>query len=256
MKAVFIGSGNVATHLAKALQEKGVIISQVYSRTSNNAEILAKKLNTSYTIDVFEIDRTADIYFYALTDRSFQSFIRSFDAPNALHVHTAGSISLREFDGFANKYGVFYPLQTFSKDRPVDFSQIPICIEACNMHVQDELLDLANMISTKTFIINSDQRKKLHLAAVFACNFTNYMYDVASMILEDSGISFEIIKPLILETAEKTRTLIPYDAQTGPAVRYDEKTINKHLYMLTKNYRFRRIYRLLSKSIHKRHKLK
>ncbi|MDD4990659.1 MAG: DUF2520 domain-containing protein [Paludibacter sp.] len=256
MKAVFIGSGNVATHLALALQAKGFTISQVYSRTTNNAEVLANKLKTAYTIDIYEIDRTADIYFYALTDNAFKYFIRNFDVPNALHVHTAGSVSLREFDGFANKYGVFYPLQTFSKNRPVDFSEIPICVEGCNSGVQEQLLEIAKQISNKTFIITSEQRKKLHLAAVFACNFTNYMYDVASMILEDSGVSFEIIKPLILETAEKVQTLIPYEAQTGPAVRYDEKTIRKHLYMLSGKYTFRRMYRILTKNIHKRHKRK
>ena len=140
MKAVFIGSGNVATHLALALQAKGIIISQVYSRTTNNAEVLANKLKTAYTIDIYEIDKTADIYFYALTDNAFKHFIRNFDVPNALHVHTAGSVSLREFDGFANKYGVFYPLQTFSKNRPVDFSEIPICIEGCNSSVQEQLI--------------------------------------------------------------------------------------------------------------------
>jgi predicted short-subunit dehydrogenase-like oxidoreductase (DUF2520 family) len=256
MKAVFIGSGNVATHLAQALQAKGFTISQVYSRTTNNAEVLANKLKTAYTIDIYEIDRTADIYFYALTDNAFKHFIRNFDVPNALHVHTAGSVSLREFDGFANKYGVFYPLQTFSKNRPVDFSEIPICVEGCNSGVQDQLLEIAKQISSKTFIITSEQRKKLHLAAVFACNFTNYMYDVASMILEDSGISFEIIKPLIMETAEKVQTIIPYEAQTGPAVRYDEKTIRKHLYMLSGKYTFRRMYRIITKNIHKRHKRK
>jgi len=253
MKAVFIGSGNVATHLAAGLKEKGVTISQIYSRTLSNAEMLGKKLDCPYTSDIYDIQTDADIYFYALKDSAFKHFIRSFDMPNAIHVHTAGSIPMGEFDGFATKYGVFYPLQTFSKGKPVDFSEIPICIEACNSEVQLKLLDLAKTLSSKTYIITSEQRKKLHIAAVFACNFTNYMYDAASQIMEDSGIPFEIIQPLIAETADKIKTMTPYAAQTGPAVRYDEKIIRKHLYMLIKKPKLRKIYKLLSKNIHKRH---
>ena len=253
MKAVFIGSGNVATHLAAALKEKGIIISQIYSRTLSNAETLAKKLDCPYTNDVYDIHTDADIYFYALKDSTFKHFIKKFDMPNAIHVHTAGSVSMSEFDGFATKYGVFYPLQTFSKDKQVDFSIIPICIEACNSEVQLKLLELAKMLSNKTYIITSEQRKKLHLAAVFACNFTNYLYDAASQIMEDSGISFEIIQPLIAETADKIKTMVPYAAQTGPAVRYDENIMKKHLYMLNTKPELKKIYKLLSKDIHKRH---
>jgi predicted short-subunit dehydrogenase-like oxidoreductase (DUF2520 family) len=254
MKAVFIGSGSVATHLSQALKESGVTISQVYSRTPANAEILAKKLDCAYTSDIFDIATDGDIYFYALNDNSFKHFIRNFDLPDAIHVHTAGSVSMSEFDGFATKYGVFYPLQTFSKGKPVDFKDIPVCIEASNSEIQNKLLEIAKSISNKTYIITSEQRKKLHLAAVFACNFSNYMYDIASQIMEESGLLFEIIKPLIDETADKVKNMNPYDAQTGPAVRYDEKTIKKHLYMLNKHYEFRKIYRLMSKGIHKRHK--
>jgi len=254
MKAVFIGSGSVATHLSLALKEKGVTISQVYSRTTLNAETLGRKLETAFTSNIYDIDKTADIYFYALKDSAFRQFIRSFDMPDAIHVHTAGSISINEFDGFATKYGVFYPLQTFSIDKIVDFKQIPICIEACNTDIQQKLLEIAKILSDKTYIITSEQRKKLHLAAVFACNFTNYMYDVASKLMEESGLMFDIIKPLIAETADKINTLPPYAAQTGPAVRYDEKTIKKHLDMLGRNYEYRKIYKLLSKSINNRHK--
>jgi len=254
MKAVFIGSGSVATHLSLALKEKGITISQVYSRTRTNAEILGQKLNAPFTSTIYEIDTKADIYFYALKDSAFREFIRSFDMPDAIHVHTAGSISINEFDGFASKYGVFYPLQTFSINKAVDFSEIPICIEACNSDIQVKLLKIAKLLSNKTYIITSEQRKKLHLAAVFACNFTNYMYDVASQLMEGSGLMFDIIKPLILETADKVQSITPYAAQTGPAVRYDERTIKKHLSMLSRNSEYRKIYKLLSKSINSRHK--
>jgi len=254
MEVVLIGSGSVATHLGLALQARGIAIHQVYSRNITNAEILSKKLNASFISDISDIYMDADIYFYALTDNAFKSILKKIKLPNGIHVHTAGCIPMTEFEGFSSKYGVLYPLQTFSINKMVDFSQIPICIEASNLEVQKKLFEIGNLLSNKTYLINSDQRKKLHLAAVFACNFTNYMYDIASTILEDSGFSFEIIQPLIAETAEKIKTMNPYEAQTGPAVRMDEKTISKHLLLLNKKPDFKKTYRLLTKNIYKRHK--
>lgn len=254
MEVVLIGSGSVATHLGLALQAKGIEISQVYSRNVLNAEILAEKLNTSFITDISDIYMDANIYFYALSDDAFKSILRKMNMPKGIQVHTAGCIPMNEFENFTTNYGVFYPLQTFSKNKPVDFSQVPVCIEGSNLVVQQQLLDLGKLVSEKTYLINSNQRKKLHLAAVFACNFTNYMYDIASEILEDSGLSFDMLQPLITETAEKTKTMIPYQAQTGPAVRKDEKTISTHLLMLNKRPEFNKIYKLLTKNIYIRHK--
>jgi predicted short-subunit dehydrogenase-like oxidoreductase (DUF2520 family) len=254
MEIVFIGSGNVATNLGLAFKAKGLTIKQVYSQNPKNAETLANKLDCDFISDISEVYMNADIYFYALKDSVLRTILRKIDMPRGIQVHTGGSIEMSEFEGLTPQFGVFYPVQTFSVDKPVDFSTIPICIEACNMDIQKKLLDLAGLISEKTYLINSSQRKKIHLAAVFACNFSNYMYDISSKILEDSGISFEIIQPLILETAEKIKTLTPYAAQTGPAVRNDLKTISKHISLLNRNSEFRKIYRLLTKSISKRHK--
>ena len=254
MEVVLIGSGNVATHLGLALKAKGVTISQVYSRNVLNAELLAKKLDSSFTTDISDIYRDADIYFYALTDSAFKSVLRKIEMPKGIQVHTAGCFGMDEFEGFTSKFGVFYPLQTFSKNKPVDFSQIPICIEGNTPEVQQSILELAKQLSNKTYIVNSENRKKLHLAAVFACNFTNYMYDIASDILKDSGFPFEIIQPLITETAEKTKSINPYDAQTGPAVRMDKKTISTHLSLLNEAPDLKKIYNLLTKSIYSRHK--
>lgn len=161
---------------------------------------------------------------------------------------------MSEFDGIASKYGVFYPLQTFSKEKEVDFSQIPICIEAINGDTQQKLLDLANLLNSKTYLISSEQRKKLHLAAVFACNFSNYMYDISSQILEEIGVGFDIMHPLIMESALKVQSITPYKAQTGPAVRFDDKIITNHLHMLKNRRDLKKIYKILSKDIHKRHK--
>lgn len=254
MKAVFIGSGNLATQLTTALKEKGVIISQIYSRTSSNAAILAEKLGASYTNDPSEIDEDADIYFYALKDSSLAHFLKEASLPNAMHVHTSGSVSLSIFKDTTLHYGVFYPLQTFSKNKSVDFSEIPICIEASNSEMQEKLLEIARLLTEKTFVINSDQRKVLHLAAVFACNFTNYMYDIASEILNDVGIGFEIMQPLIAETAEKIKTMNPFEAQTGPAVRFDNMIIGKHLTMLKRYPKYKGLYKDISKLIYVRHK--
>lgn len=256
MKAIFIGSGNLATQLATALKEKGITISQIYSRTSSNAAALADKLGASFTSDPSEIDEDADIYFYALKDNSLASFLKETHLPDAMHVHTSGSVSLSVFRDSTMHYGVFYPLQTFSKNKSVDFSKIPICIEASNSDMQEELLGLAHLLTDKTYIINSDQRKILHLAAVFACNFSNYMYDIASEILSDVGFGFDILKPLIEETANKVQTLNPYDAQTGPAVRYDKNVIDKHLTMLKRYPNYKKVYKELSKAIYERHKKK
>jgi len=256
MKAVFIGAGNVATHLALALQNKGVTISQIFSRTSSNAQVLAEKLGISFTSEINELDKSADIYIYAIKDGALRHLISKIALPKALHVHTAGSISLRVFEGYAERCGVIYPLQTFSKNKMVDFSQIPICIEANSPEVEQELLEIAHLLTKKTFILNSEQRKKLHLSAVFACNFTNHMYAIAADLVESAGLPFEILQPLIAETADKIKTMSPRDAQTGPAVRFDEETITKHLSMLKEKAELLQIYKDLSLNIHQKHKKK
>jgi predicted short-subunit dehydrogenase-like oxidoreductase (DUF2520 family) len=254
MKVVVLGSGNLATQLSLSLHAKGVNIIQIYSHTKENAFILANKINTSFTDKLEQINLDADLYIYALSDRILDSTLLKFPLPaNAIHIHTAGSIPITVFEGLALKYGIFYPLQTFSKQRDIDFSQIPICIEANSKVTENELINLACLLNSKTYLINSEQRKKLHLAAVFACNFSNYMYDLASTILNESGISFEIIEPLIAETASKIKSLSPYNAQTGPALRNDEITMEKHLDLLKNDAELSEIYKLLSKNIHKRH---
>ncbi len=255
MKVIFIGSGNVATQLSLALKSKGVTVTQIYSRTEEHAKELAEKLNTKYTSELSEIETDADIYIYALKDNSFLSFLNKFNLPpEAIHIHTAGSIHISSFEGFTNKYGVFYPLQTFSKTKIVDFSEIPICIETSSEQVERKLIELANLLSAKVYLLDSEQRRQLHLAAVFACNFSNYMYDIASEVVGKAGLGFEILHPLILETANKIKTLTPYKAQTGPSVRYDQKTINTHLWMLRKMPVFKNVYFELSRNIHDRHK--
>lgn len=247
MKIVFIGAGNVATHLAPALQAVGHDIAQIYSRTESNACALAQLLNSKYTTNISEIVE-ADLYFYTLADHALPTTIQGMKTTTGIHVHTAGSVPMEIFGAKFQKHGVFYPLQTFSKNKKVSFEQIPIFVEANTAETTQTLLSIAKCISEKTFPASSTQRIKIHIAAVFACNFTNYFYTIASELTENEAISFDILHPLIAETAEKIKTIKPYDAQTGPARRNDKTTIENHLKIL-QDEKLRLIYELISNQI-------
>ena len=226
MKIVFIGAGNLATQLSAEIQKKVFDIIHVYSKTIESASALGNILNCNYTNNLSEINTQADLYIFSVKDSALPEVLPLINIENGIAVHTAGSVSMNIFKPFFKNYGVFYPLQTFSKSRKVDFSNIPFFIEGSDLNVINILKDAASEISDKVYFIDSEQRKQLHLSAVFACNFTNHMYDIASKILKENNIPFEALKPLIRETADKIDVLSPNDAQTGPAVRYDENIIN------------------------------
>lgn len=247
-KIVLIGAGNVATHLGISLQKKGFEIVQVYSRTEESARQLAEKLHAGFTTDSKNI-LPADVYFFSLPDSVLPGTLKTLPDLPGLFVHTAGSVPMTVFAPFHPRYGVFYPLQTFSKDREIDFRNIPVFIEANNP--EDELLlrQIASELSDSVTVLSSEKREYLHLAAVFACNFTNHMYVQASKILEDRNLPRELLLPLIMETAEKIKTLSPLEAQTGPAVRRDKITMERHLNLLENDVLARQIYQLLSRSI-------
>lgn len=249
MKLVFIGAGNLATHLSLALQQSGQQIVQVYSRTASSASELADLLHVPFTTHTDEIVADADVYFYAVSDDALESLIQLPIAPKAIHVHTAGSVSMAVFQSKKEKYGVFYPFQTFSKAKQLDFGKIPVFIEASHPEVEVILCALANGISNNVHQINSDQRLKLHIAAVFACNFVNHLYHVASDMLKSADLPFEVLKPLILETADKVMQLTPEEAQTGPAKRNDIGIINRHLDALSESPDLINVYQKLSDMI-------
>jgi len=250
MEVVILGAGNVATHLAKALKNKGFTIIQVYSKTAVSAKSLADNIETDFTTEIADIYKHAKIYIYALKDSALESVIAQIDIPNAIHVHTAGSVSIDIFKDKVANYGVLYPLQTFSKTKDVDFSKVPLLVEGNSDETTESLMNIARQISDSCSLANSTQRMKLHLAAVFACNFSNYMYSIAEEIVTESELSFDILKPLIAETADKIKTLAPRAAQTGPAVRYDTNVMDKHLTMLKNNPELADIYKTLSNQIH------
>lgn len=232
MKIVIIGAGNLATHLSRALQQAGEQIVQVYSLTNNSASELGALLAVPYTTNLDEIVADADVYFYAISDDALESLLQLSFAPDAIHVHTAGSVSMDVFVGKKSNYGVFYPLQTFSKKKQVDFKIIPVFIEASSPEVESTLFKLAHAVSEQVYKTNSEQRQKLHVSAVFACNFVNHLYQIAYEMVKSVDLPFDVLKPLILETAQKVMQLSPEEAQTGPAKRNDQGVINKHLDVL------------------------
>ncbi|MEN0049049.1 MAG: Rossmann-like and DUF2520 domain-containing protein [Bacteroidota bacterium] len=247
-----IGSGNVAHHLGIRLQECGLNIVEVYSRTAGNAAVLANQLNVKKTVKSADIERNSDLYILAISDDAIEKVALQLSKilPAKSHVvHTSGVTSSSVFEGKFQHYGVFYPLQSFSKSKAADFQQIPICVDASNSILQEKLKALAYKISPKVYEITDEQRAYLHLAAVYANNFTNYLFHVAHQILEQQKIPFELVQPLILETAQKVQENAPSLMQTGPAVRGDEVSIQKHLKLLKKNEEWKQIYQLLSKQI-------
>lgn len=249
MKIVLLGSGNVATHLAKALKAKDEEIVQVYSYNPANAKALADLVGSKSTADLTEINPDADLYIISVKDDAIEQVAIELKGVKGLVVHTSGTTDIGILSANVKQSGVFYPLQTFSKGRDVSFENIPLCIEANNKNNLDVLRNLASKISRQVYELGGDKRKVLHLAAVFACNFSNHLYALANQILQQNNLDFEIIRPLIAETADKVMSNLPDQVQTGPAIRADETTLNKHLSMLNTMPELQNIYQTLSNSI-------
>ena len=252
-KIIFIGAGNLATQLSSAMKEQGYDIIQIYSKSLKNAKILGSSLSCDYTDDLNQIKDTADLYIFSIKDTALQECIRSIKPNKALWVHTAGSIPMSIWEGKTSRYGVFYPMQTFSKQREVDFRVVPFFIESNSSEDTELLKAIASVLSENVYEATSEQRRSLHLAAVFTCNFTNHMYALAAELLKMYDLPFNAMLPLIDETARKVHELEPKQAQTGPAVRYDENVINKHLEMLAGEPEMQELYQLVSENIHRLH---
>lgn len=249
-KIVLIGAGNLATQLALAAFEKGIQIKQVFSRKIESAKELAEKVSAGFTNDLSQLLPDADLYIIAVKDSAIQEVLENLNlSEDSLIVHTAGSVPMSILEGFSNNYGVFYPLQTFSKSRKVDFSGIPVCIESNHPSNFLKLEKLGEKLSGSVNQINSEERKTLHLAAVFVNNFVNHFYTIGADILHDKKLDFDLLKPLIHETAEKIQTLNPFEAQTGPAKRNDAAIINAQLKMLHNKPEFQEIYSIVTESI-------
>jgi predicted short-subunit dehydrogenase-like oxidoreductase (DUF2520 family) len=240
-----IGSGNVAFHLISALKKApGIKLIQVCARDKKNIQHL---LDSSQIISKIEELKAVDVCIIAVSDSAISTISESIPFENKIVAHTSGSIAMKDLST-KNRRAVFYPLQTFSIHKEVDFSTIPICIESENKGDFSYLEKIAKSISNAVHPINSEQRKSLHVSAVFVNNFVNHLYQIGNEICLENKVPFDILKPLIRETAEKIQTLTPAEAQTGPAKRKDKQTIALHLDFL-KNENQKAIYTLLTQSI-------
>ncbi len=251
MKTVLIGAGNVATHLGRAIKSAGMDVVQVWSRTSASARQLADMLGCGFTADIDEVVYDADLYIISVCDDALCGVVEKLcpSRRDAVFVHTAGSMSMECFGGYAHNYGVLYPMQTFSKAKEIDFRKVPVFIEASGSEVLDVLETFAAKISDNVYRLDGEGRKWLHLAAVFACNFSNYCCSVAYDMLQAHGIPFSVMLPLISETADKLSALTPHEAQTGPAARGDVKLQEEQVKLLACDNDLAQIYRLVSQGI-------
>ena len=227
MRIVLVGAGGLGTNLGLALHEAGHDVLAVFSRTMEHAQMLAERIGSQPTDDICALPNEADLFIVSVKDAVLTDVVQQLmqGREEQYFAHTAGSMSLTLFQGMARHYGVFYPMQSFSKERRINFSEVPVFLEA------------------------SDERRYLHLAAVFACNFANHCYALSAEILQQHGLPFSVMLPLIDETARKVHHLSPLEAQTGPAVRYDLNVISKQQQLLD-DPDMRELYERLSKSIH------
>ncbi len=248
IRVAIIGAGNVATHLARALRRSEVTISGVWSRTATSAVRLSKVAKARPVTDLRLLPE-ADFYIFSLPDRVLENVIADFAplAPSkSILLHTAGSIPMDVFRGKAERYGVLYPLQTFSKEVKQLKRKFPCFIEGADSDTLSRIHNLACKITNDVRPLDSEKRKHLHLAAVFACNFVNHCYAVAASLLEEQGVRADCLQPLVEETARKLEDMSPRESQTGPAVRGDGNVIAAHLDMLASHPDFMRIYKEMS----------
>ncbi|RYE11721.1 MAG: DUF2520 domain-containing protein [Sphingobacteriaceae bacterium] len=249
MRITLIGSGNVATHLGAALKNAGHKIVQVWSRNLQHAALLAYHVKAEPVNQFEQLSADTDLVIICVKDDALEEVASFITLKNVLVVHTCGAVNMQVLKKKFDNYGVFYPLQTFSKVRELDFRSVPLCIESASKNSMQVLLDLGRTISNNVQLVDSDQRKVLHLSAAFACNFPNYLFGVAADLLQQKQLNFDLLKPLILEMALKVQQHLPQTVQTGPAIRRDEKTMQTHLELLNQKPDLQEIYKMLSQGI-------
>ena len=246
MQIVLIGSGNVAFHLAKAFTEAQIPISQIFGRNTTELQKISEQFSIPFSTETLT---DGDLYIISVSDSSITEVSSLIKNKNVLVAHTSGSVSREALNGNYRK-SVFYPLQTFSKSKNLDYSKIPFFIDAENENDEEILKNLASKISKNVMLANDEKRKYIHLTAVFACNFVNHLYSRAKEISDSQGIPFDYFLPLIDETTQKIHELEPKLAQTGPAIRNDEKVLKLHESLLTDEEKLK-IYKTLNESIKK-----
>lgn len=251
-KIAIIGTGNVAWHLSLAFENAGHVVTEVYGRDIQKAERLIMNSYQAEATSHLDFSRSeANIFIMAVSDDAVEGLVRELILPDgSVLAHTSGTLSIKAL-GYAptEDIGVFYPLQTLSKAKNVDFQYVPICIEGETLKAQNDLASLASSISTRVQMLDSGHRRLIHLAAVFACNFTNHMLTLSKEILRQQEIDFTILHPLISETLNKSLEIGPEKAQTGPAVRQDMETLDKQHQALQEDEQVAEIYQIVSQHI-------
>ena len=250
MKIIIIGSGNVAYHLAKAFRENKIAVSQLFGRNKIDLQFISKDLGIPFSTDTLA---AADLYFICVSDGSIAEVSHLITNENCLVAHTSGSLPKEILDGNYRKAS-FYPLQTFSKSKELQYEEIPFFVEAENAEELEVLRNLASQISKKVTISDYEKRKYIHLTAVFACNFVNHLFARAKEISDSQNIPFDYFLPLIDETVQKIHEIEPKSAQTGPAVRNDQRVLQLHE-ALIKDEEHLKIYKTINESIKKMYEL-
>lgn len=251
MNVSIVGSGNVAWHLAPALDNTDFAVREVFSRNPRNAEALVERLYHAEVRTSLDFSSSSsDVFVIAVSDDAIPQVVSEIRVPNeAVLVHTSGSQPLSVLEGAASHIGVFYPLQTFTKGKKIDFAQVPIFLESSDRATATTLTKMTRAISGAVHQVTSSQRLALHIAAVFASNFTNHMVTLAHDVLRSNKLDSELMKPLIAETINKALALGPEAAQTGPASRGDLETLDRHYDFLQNDAELAEVYRIISQHI-------
>lgn len=240
-----VGSGNIAHWLVYALKKADVDIRQIYSRQLDHAKELAAKAGADAIDNLRDLSPDSDLYIFSVKDDSYETLLSQLPFRLPLAVHTAGSLSIRIFEPYADSYGILYPYQSLNKNMDFANVEVPLSVESNDKMVENELFAFAGRLSSTVQLMGEAQRLVLHRAAIFGCNFTNAMYAIAYDILRENNIDWRMILPLLENTLDKVKTMNPHDAQTGPAKRGDQNIILMHQEAL-QDERLREIYRLMS----------
>ena len=252
MRVVIIGAGNVASVFGRLILAASHEIIQVYSRSISSAQSLGKELGCSFVDNLEAVDLTADIYILAITDNALQNIQDSIFLGDKLVVHTAGSVSKKVLSNISSQYGVLYPLQSLRKDQSADQSIIPLLIDANKESVLSIIEQFAFTLSSVVCIVGDDKRLCLHLAAVIVNNFTNHLYTLTAEYCKNEEVDFKMLQPIIEQTALRLRANLPADLQTGPAIRNDQSTLDKHIQALANHPELKTIYLTFKESLLKR----
>lgn len=245
----FIGAGNVAASLAVGFKSCGLTINEIWSRQIANAELLAAKTNASVCKDIGNINKNVDLIVISVKDDVLLNVLEQLPQNLISIVHTSGSLDMKKLKNCSNNIGVLYPLQSFTKNENINWLDVPICVETNSDLFTDKLFELGKLLSKQVEYINSTQRIQLHIAAIFANNFSNYLYSLAYNIVTKQHLPFSLLLPLIKETTNRLNTNDPFLMQTGPAKRNDLALIKKHIELLKGNQNAKEVYGFLSDAI-------